>query len=178
MTLSDLTGDRLASLRAMGGRYAHGEHRPLGGYATLLGLYGGGAATLLTVARRRDVSLSTRDLALVTVATHRLARTLTKDAVTSPLRAPFTTYAGRGGPSEVHEEISDWAKERPLAHAVGEMLTCPFCLAQWIATLLVSATVLSPVRARLITSTLTAVAGADALQYVYAALQSLEDRGE
>lgn len=39
-----------------------------------------------------------QDLIILTLGTHKLSRTLTKDAVTSPLRAPFTHYAGTGGP--------------------------------------------------------------------------------
>ena len=41
---------------------------------------------------------------IVTLGKHKLARTVSRDAVTSPLRAPFTRYVGRGGPAEVHEE--------------------------------------------------------------------------
>ncbi len=175
MQLTTMATAGADSLRRMQSRYAHDDHRPLAGYSALMLAYTGGAATLFAAARGRDAEarLSTRDLVLITVATHRLARTLTKDAVTSPLRAPFTTYEGRGGPSEVHEEIADWAKGKPLAHAAGELLTCPFCVAQWIATALTTAHVLAPNVARLVTTTLTAVAGADALQYVYAALQQV-----
>lgn len=175
---------RLDALRDVQKRYAQDESRPLAGYVALMSLYLGATAGLMAVARGREEAskISTRDLVLITVATHRLARTLTKDAITSPLRAPFTQYAGRGGPSEVHEEVADWAHGHPVAHAVGELLTCPFHLAQWIATTLTGAHVLAPTVARLVTTVLTAVAGADALQYVYAGLQSIEthesdDRG-
>jgi hypothetical protein len=178
MQIPAMAASGVDALRGMQSRYADHDHRPLSGYTTLLLAYTGGAAALIAATRGRDAAarISNRDLALITVATHRLARTLTKDAITSPLRAPFTRYAGPGGPSEVHEEIADWAHERPLAHAVGEMLTCPFCLAQWIATVLTTAHVLAPTTARLSTTVLTAVAGADALQYLYAALQSLEGK--
>jgi hypothetical protein len=167
------------TLRSMQRRYAQDEHRPLAGYATLMTLYLGATAGLMAVARGREeaAKITTRDLVLITVATHRLARTMTKDAITSPLRAPFTQYAGPGGPGELHEEVADWAHGHPIAHAVGELVTCPFCLAQWIATTLTGAHVLAPTVARLVTTVLTAVAGADALQYVYAGLQSIEIRG-
>ena len=82
-------------------RYAHGHDRPLLGYLTLSSTYGLGALALgLAVRRRGEGRVSTRDLALITVATHRLNRTLAKDAVASPLRAPFTRYSGPGLPSE------------------------------------------------------------------------------
>ena len=55
-------------------------------------------------------------------------------------------------------------------HAVAELLTCPFCMAQWTATGLVAGHVLAPRFTRLLTATFAAVAGADALQYAYAAL--------
>ena len=50
--------------------------------------------TLIAVATGRRLSTGWRvqDLVILTMGTHKLSRTLTKDAVTSPLRAPFTRY--------------------------------------------------------------------------------------
>ena len=61
-----------------------------------------------------------------------------------------------------------------MAHAVGELLTCPFCMAQWAATALVTAHLLVPRQARIVTAILDAAAGADALHYGYAALDRLD----
>ena len=67
---------------------------------------------------------------LIGVATHRLARTIAKDPITSPIRMPFTQYDGLGGPAELHEKVV----ANGMGHAIGELLTCPFCLSQWVAT--------------------------------------------
>ena len=40
------------------------------------------------------------------MATHKLSRIIAKDPVTSPLRAPFTTFEGTSGPAELAEEPS------------------------------------------------------------------------
>jgi hypothetical protein len=45
------------------------------------------------------------------------------------------------------------------------------CLAQWVATGLSAGLVFAPRQTRLVNATLTAVAGADFLQHVYAWLQ-------
>jgi hypothetical protein len=158
-------------------RYAHGHDRPLLGYLALSSTYGVGALTLgLLVRRHGESRISTRDLALITVATHRLSRTLAKDAVTSPLRAPFTTYSGPGLPSEVNEEVAQQKEDTQIGHAVGELVSCPFCLAQWVATGLVAGQLIAPTLTRHLTSTLTAVAGADVLHFGYSALQRLEEK--
>jgi hypothetical protein len=58
-----------------------------------------------------------------------------------------------------------------VQHSVGELLSCPMCLAQWVATGLSAGLVLAPRQTRLVLATFTAVAGADFLQYLYAYLQ-------
>jgi hypothetical protein len=160
-------------------RYAQGHDRPLLGYLALTSTYGVGALALgLLVRRHGEDRISSRDLALITVATHRLSRTLAKDAVTSPLRAPFTQYSGPGLPSEVNEEVAPQKEDTQIGHAVGELVSCPFCLAQWIATGLVAGQLIAPTLTRHLTSTLTAVAGADVLHFAYSALERLEQQAQ
>ena len=48
------------------------------------------------------------------------------------------------------------------------LLTCPFCLAQWTATGFAYGLVFAPQATELVAMTLTAVAGADFLQLGYA----------
>jgi hypothetical protein len=60
-----------------------------------------------------------------------------------------------------------------VRHALGELVTCPFCIAQWTATALVAGRVFSP---RLTTgvTTVAALAGtSDYLQLAYATLKKL-----
>ena len=147
--------------------YRHGEDRPLRSYAALMGAYGLLVTTGGVVLRRRR-SLPERiepgDLALISVATHKLSRRVTKDSVTSPLRAAFTRYSGRSGPAELSEEVRGSGGRK----AVGEMLTCPFCVGQWIATGFMFSLVLAPRATRMAASVLCATSAADFLQFAYA----------
>jgi hypothetical protein len=151
--------------------YRNGDDRPLEGYLGLLSVYGGGIAAATAAARLLDrhapARISPWDLFQLTAATHKLSRTIAKDPVTSPFRAPFTTYEGVSAPSELSEQV----RGHGLQHSVGELLTCPMCLAQWVATGLCAGLVLAPTPTRLAMAAMTAVAGSDFLQHVYAALQ-------
>jgi Protein of unknown function (DUF1360) len=155
--------------------YRHGEDRPLGGYLTLMGIYSAGtlaaAAAAKVLGRPAPRSLSPWDVAQMGIATHRLSRTIAKDPVASPLRAPFTTYAGLSAPSELHEEV----RGDGLQHSVGELITCPMCLAQWVATAFCAGLVLAPVPTRLAMATFTAISAADFLQHVYVKAQQATD---
>ncbi|MCV2487944.1 DUF1360 domain-containing protein [Geodermatophilus sp. YIM 151500] len=154
-------------------QYARGEDRPLGGLLGAMGVYGALTGAGVLAVRAADKELPTRiplgDAVLLTTATFRLARTIAKDPVTSPLRAPFTTFAGRSGEAEVAEEIREHGG---VKHAVGELVTCPFCLAQWIGTALVLGYASAPRATRLVALTMTTVAGADLLQFFYDAVQN------
>lgn len=152
--------------------YRQGEPRPLGGYVTVMAVFTAvvaGAAGLLAASRRRvPDGFSAGDLVLLTAGTHKLSRTLSKDAVTSPLRAPFTRYSSTAGPAEVTEEVRQASR---LRHSIGELLTCPFCLDLWIATGFALGLVFAPRVARIVMGTFSAIAGADFLQLAYAGAQ-------
>lgn len=147
-------------------RTYEGEHdRPLGGYAGILGAYGGtvavAAAAAALAGRRAPDHIGVMDLLLMAACTHKVSRLLAKDPVTSPLRAPFTRYEGEGGPSEVQESPRG---------PIGELLACPFCVSQWVATGYAAGLVLAPKVTRLVGATMTAVAISDWLQLAYAKL--------
>ncbi|WP_350281702.1 DUF1360 domain-containing protein [Kribbella sp. HUAS MG21] len=134
-------------------------------------LFGGLAGVAGVVAALRGTAerrISPYDLLLMTAATHKLARLIAKDAVTSPLRMPFTRYRETGGPAEVMEEPRE---EGQLRHAVGELVSCPFCLAVWVATGFSIGFLFAPRFTRVVASMLTAVAGSDYLRLIYASLQ-------
>jgi hypothetical protein len=109
------------------------------------------------------------DAVLLTVATFRLARRIAKDPVTAPIRAPFTRFEGASGHAEVAEEVREHGG---VKHAVGELVTCPFCLAQWVGTGFVFGYVTAPKATRLAALTMTMVAGSDVLQFAYDAIQN------
>lgn len=154
--------------------YRNGDDRPLAGYLKLMSVYVTGtlgAALAARKAGRAAPRLSPWDVAQLAAATQKVARMIAKDPVTSPFRAPFTTYEGVSAPSELHEEV----RGHGLQHSVGELLTCPMCLAQWVATGFTYGLVFAPGPARLAMSTFTAVAGADFLQHVYVKAQKVAE---
>jgi hypothetical protein len=83
------------------------------------------------VRRRRQSlpALSVGDVVLVGVATHKLARRLSKSSVTSPLRAPFTRYEGVSGPAELHEEVRGRGLLSPRATRLVASLFASLALA-------------------------------------------------
>ncbi|MEV6811036.1 DUF1360 domain-containing protein [Micromonospora sp. NPDC051296] len=161
--------------------YAPHEHRPLGGYLAAMGTYAGVAGAIAGLVRMTGRTVperpATSDVVLLAIATHKLSRLLSKDAVTSPLRAPFTRYDRPIGSGEVMEQVRDSGSQ--ARHAIGELLSCPFCLAVWVATGFTGALVLAPRLTRLVATALTAVAASDFLQMAYAmAQQGAEGHGD
>lgn len=144
--------------------YRHGEDRPLGGYVKVLATYSTVVAGLSALVAARRKPLPERpaagDLALVALATAKVARLVTKDPVTSPLRAPFTRYDGVSGPATLKEEV----RGHGVKHSIGELLTCPFCLSQWVATGFTFGLLFAPRTTRQVAGTFSALAVSDALQ--------------
>ncbi|QYN32466.1 DUF1360 domain-containing protein [Pseudonocardia sp. DSM 110487] len=160
--LADVTRDEADA-------YRHGEDRPLEGYVLVMAVFAafvaGAAGLAAATGRRLPNGIGPWDLLLITAGTHKLSRTLSKDAVTSPLRVPFARYSSTGGPAEVMEDVRTASGVR---HAIGELITCPFCLDMWIATGFAFGYVFAPRVTRLVAATFTALAGADFLQLLYA----------
>lgn len=147
--------------------YAGGEPRPLHGYMVTLSTYGTLVAALTWLAwrtgRRPPERVEPFDVLLLTVATHKVSRLITKNSVTSPLRAPFTRYQRPTGEAEVSEHV----RGEGIQHALGEFLSCPFCLAVWVGTGFSAGLVFVPRLTRLAAVAFTAVAGSDFLQLLY-----------
>ena len=142
------------------------EEKPLASYGVLVALFNAaflGVLLAATRTRRLPDRLAFGDLVLFGTATFKLSRLLAKDKVTSVIRAPFTRYRGKGGPAEVEEE----ARGEGLRRAVGELVLCPYCLDQWIATGFLSGSLFAPRAARTVAGVFTAVAVADFLQIAY-----------
>jgi hypothetical protein len=153
--------------------YTNGAERPLAGDLGAMGVYLGlvsaGAAAVRAGGRELPDRIPVGDALMLTVATFRLARRLAKDPVTSPIRAPFTQFQGPSGHAEIAEEVREHGG---VKHAVGELLTCPFCLAQWVGTAFVFGYATAPKATRLAALTMTMVAGSDVLQFAYDAIQT------
>ena len=163
-------------VRSAAAGYAPGQGRPLRGYLLTLGAYAGLAGGLTALARLTGRTAPERiavgDLVLISCATHKVSRLLAKDSVTSPLRAPFTRYEGPTADAELGEQV----RGTGLRHSIGELVSCPFCLAVWVATGFTAGLVFAPRFTRLVAATFTAVAASDALQLGYAAAQQLPRR--
>jgi hypothetical protein len=147
--------------------YAHGQDRPLTGYAVVLGGYTALIGALAGIGRAAGVRLperiDVRDVVLLCFATHKASRLLAKDAVASPLRAPFARYEEPAGEGELNESV----RGSGVQHAVGELVTCPFCLAVWVSSGLTAGLVFAPRATRLVLTALTAIGASDALQLAY-----------
>ncbi|HET9733236.1 MAG TPA: DUF1360 domain-containing protein [Acidimicrobiales bacterium] len=139
-------------------------------YAPLAAAYAGavGGYTLWfsRSGRRLPEHTPAGDLALLGVATFRLSRLISRDRVTSFLRAPFTRYEGNAPGPEVNEEPRGEGERR----SVGELLSCPFCVSVWAATALTGLYLAAPTAGRAAASLLAAVTISDGLQYAETAL--------
>lgn len=173
---TELTESVAERARREADAYRGDNPRPLEGYSMVMVIYGlvvaFTAALAAVTGRKLPERWGVQDLLTVTVGAHKLSRTVTKDAVTSPLRAPFTRYAGTGGPAEVMEETREGSA---LRHSLGELLTCPFCFDMWVTTAFAIGLIFVPRPTRLIAGTFTALAGADFLQLAYARAQQLAE---
>ena len=145
---------------------------PLVGYLGSLVAYGATAAALAAAGRNRGHALPDSyrlvDVALGGVATYKFTRLLSKASVTSPLRASFTTFHEAAGSAELNEE----ARGEGARHTVGELLTCPFCLGQWVGTGYVAALTLAPRAARTWAAVFAVTAISDTLQHLYARVRT------
>ena len=143
------------------------QHRPLAGYAILSGAFLSLCAAFGAWLRSSGHELPERiepgDLAVLTVATHKASRLITKDRVTSAVRAPFTRFEGDEGQGEVSEA----ARGRGLQRAIGELLVCPYCVGLWIGSAFLAALVVAPRPTRWVAYAFTILTGSDVLQIAY-----------
>ena len=146
---------------------------PFGPYLAFMGIFASLVGTALAVARRQGRALPERvdpgQLLLVGTAAHKVSRLITKDKVTSPLRAPFTELEGKGGPAELEES----SRGTGFRKAIGELLTCPFCLDLWVVAAFSVGLLFAPRATRFVASLFAAVTVSDFFQITY---RSAEDR--
>jgi Protein of unknown function (DUF1360) len=147
--------------------YATSEDPPLRSYGVLMGVFATLASAFAALFRRSGRELpervATGDLLLITVASHKAARLISKDRVTSPLRAPFARYEGSAGPGEVSEK----PRGRGLRRAIGELLLCPYCLGMWTSAALTAGLLVVPRFTRWASAVLAVFFGSEVLQIAY-----------
>jgi uncharacterized protein DUF1360 len=139
---------------------------PYSAYAKITGAFAGGLAAAAAVARllgRDPREESALDLVVLSAATFKAARTISRDDVASFIRAPFVEgEAGHGDDEPI--ETGD------LQQAIGELVTCSRCVGTWVAAGLATAQIVAPRTGRLLTWSLAAAGVSDFLQAGFAAL--------
>ena len=150
--------------------YKKGEDVPLFSYGVLAGTFNLLFALFLLLTKISGKPLPERmdagDIALLGMATHKLSLVGSQDAITSPLRAPFTELKEKESPKKVDEK----PRGEGLRRSVGELLTCKFCLSVWVASLLTYGLVLVPRVTRLVAALFAVVTVSDHLHQIYKAL--------
>ena len=136
------------------------QERPLAAFGGLMGTYVALTGGLGAAAVRRGLPdrLAAGDLALLSVATAKLSRLLSRDRVTAALRAPVV---------EADEDGEESPAGHGLQQALGELVTCPWCLAQWVGTGMFAAFLLRPKETRVVAGLLTVIAANDAVQVAH-----------
>src|SRR5262249_13926995 len=146
------------------------EKQLLTEYATLLGFYLASMAVLTGMAVQHDRvprKFSMLDLALLGIATHKLSRIVAKDRITGILRAPFVSYIRGSGAGEVEEEPRGVGLQR----GIGHLISCPYCMAPWCATVLSFGLLFAPRMTRFFAGILLSVAASDFLHRAYARMK-------
>jgi hypothetical protein len=141
--------------------------RPYHAYATITGVFVAGLALSGGIARLvgRDPREQTwLDLATLSAATFKAARTIVRDDVTSFLREPFV----EGDPRDAEEEHP--VQTGGMEQAIGELVTCSRCVGTWVAAGLTTTQVVAPRFGRMLTWTLAGAGVNDFLQAGFTAL--------
>jgi hypothetical protein len=141
-------------------------------YAALTTLHGALLSGFLLWRKRRGEGLPERigagDILLLSLATQRTSRTISKDKVTEAFRAPFTVSdeSEDAAPGEIEESPRE---DGAVRNVIGELLLCPFCISQWVAAGFVAGLVSAPRVTRFFAAVMATVGLADFLQFAYRA---------
>jgi hypothetical protein len=139
---------------------------PYTAYAQIMSAWAGGltaAALLARLLGREPREESALDLVVLSVATFKASRTISRDEVTSFLRAPFVE-------GEAHSGDEEPVETGDLQQAIGELVTCSRCIGTWVAAALAATQIVAPRTGRLLTWSLAAAGANDFLQAGFAAL--------
>lgn len=138
---------------------------PYGAYAMLTGIFAGGVGLVAAGARRRAFRPYTAlDVALLSLATFKVARTVARDNVTSFIREPFV----EGYPTTPSQEHP--VATGDMRQAIGELVTCTRCVGTWAAAGITATEVLAPSFGRILVRSLALGGANDWLQAGFAAL--------
>jgi hypothetical protein len=135
--------------------------RPLPEYATLVTVFGAALGGFLVLARNRlPERVGFGDLARLGLASYKIGRLVAKDEVTTWMRAPVT-----------RDEEAQEPEREGMARALGELVTCPYCIGLWASAGLTGALAVRPRETRLVTTVFGAQAVADFLNAAFVRLR-------
>jgi Protein of unknown function (DUF1360) len=138
------------------------SERPYPEYAALTGAFGAVLGGFLLVTRGRlPERIGFGDVARIGLSSYKIGRLVAKDDVTTWVRAPVT-----------RDDDATEPKPEGLARALGELVTCPYCVGVWTAAGLAYALVLFPRETRVVTTIFSAQAVADFLNAAFVKLQN------
>lgn len=138
------------------------EERPLPEYATLTAAYAASFVAFVALASDRlPARHSFADVVRVGLASYKLGRLIAKDEVTAFVRAPVTDDPDAQEP-----------KRDGFRRALGELVTCPYCVGLWAASGVGYALVLFPRQTRFATTILGAQVVADFLNAAFVRLRA------
>lgn len=131
--------------------------RPLPEYAALVGVFGTALGGFLALARDRlPERIGFADVVRLGLASYKIGRLVAKDDVTTWMRAPVT-----------RDEDAQEPERKGMARALGELVTCPYCIGLWVSAGLTGALALRPRETRLVTTVFEAQAVADFLNAAF-----------
>lgn len=140
---------------------------PLGAYATLVGVFSSIFAVFLLLTRLTGRTLPERislaDLALLGTAAHKMSWLVSNASVTSFIRAPVTELQEVKSPTNLDEE----PRGDGLQKALGNLLTCQFCLGMWVTAFFSYGLVLLPRTTRFIAGMFSILTVSDFLHQTY-----------
>jgi uncharacterized protein DUF1360 len=164
-------GTALKTPEAVAGYADPQERPPFLPYLVFMSIFGTLVTTALAIAHRHGRELpdtsSAGQLLLVGTASHKLSRVISKDKVTSPIRAPFTELEGKGGPAELEER----SRGKGFQKAIGELLICPYCLGLWVVAAFSVGLIFAPRVTRFVASLFSALTISDFFQIAYKAAE-------
>lgn len=135
--------------------------RPLPEYATLASVFSAALGGFVVLGRNRlPERMDLGDLVRVGLASYKIGRLIARDEVTTWVRAPVTR----------DEEASEPEREG-MARALGELVTCPYCIGLWASAGLTAALAVRPRETRLVTTVFGAQAVADFLNAAFVRLR-------
>ena len=119
------------------------------------------AATALASGRRPALPTPT-ELVMLGLASHRIGRMLAFERVGEPFRAPFTTTV----PDDSGTDETVVARGRGVRWVVGELVSCPTCVATWASLILAIGQRFLPAPTRVLVGILAAAGVAEVVNGV------------